>query len=217
LKAASDADTDSRVAAFLDAIVEAAEAADGERLFAEGTILLSAGGSAFYDLVVERFARARLSRGSEVVLRPGCYLTQDSALYERAFARIHERSLLVRELGEGLRPALELWAHVLSRPEPTRAVAGLGKRDASHDGELPRPRFWFRPGRHAAPLELRGVGTATLNDQHALLALAPDAPLGVGDLVGFGISHPCLTFDRWPLLLIVNDAYDVVAAVRTYF
>jgi D-serine dehydratase len=217
VKGATDAESEARVVAFLDSIVATAEAVDREGLFGEGPIVLSAGGSAFYDLVVERFARARLSHQTQVVLRSGCYLTQDDALYARAFDRIHARSSLVRELGEGPRPALEVWAHLLSRPEPARAVATLGKRDASHDGALPKPRFWFRPGLHAAPQPLHDVHTAALNDQHALLELGAGSPLAVGDLLGFGISHPCLTFDRWPLVMLVNDAYDVVAAVRTYF
>ena len=29
----------------------------------------------------------------------------------------------------------------------------------------------------------------------------------MGDLVGCGISHPCTTFDKWPLLLAVDDEY----------
>jgi D-serine dehydratase len=39
----------------------------------------------------------------------------------------------------------------------------------------------------------------------------------VGDLIGFGVSHPCGAFDRWPALFIVDDDYDVTSAVKTYF
>jgi D-serine deaminase-like pyridoxal phosphate-dependent protein len=56
-----------------------------------------------------------------------------------------------------------------------------------------------------------------LNDQHAYLDVSPEAPLEVGDLIGCGISHPCTAFDKWRLIPIVNDAYDVVDAVHTYF
>lgn len=45
-----------------------------------------------------------------------------------------------------------------------------------------------------------------LNDQHAFVRVLPGCDLEVGDLVGCGISHPCLAFDRWPLLLLVDDA-----------
>ncbi len=206
-----------RVVAFLDAIGETAEACDHERLFAAGPVLLSAGGSAFYDLVIERLAGRQLQRESRVLVRAGCYLIQDEGAYERAFARILERSGVARGQGEGLRPALELWGQVLSRPEPTRAVVNLGKRDASHDAGLPRPLAFFREGTHQAPVPLSSVITAVLNDQHALLDIPAESPLRPGDRLGFGISHPCLTFDRWPLLFVVNDGYDVVSAVHTLF
>lgn len=208
---------EQRVAAFLDSIRESAEACGREGLFGPDPVLLSAGGSAFYDLVLERFGAARLDAPFQVLVRSGCYLTQDGGPYERAFARILERSGAARELGPGLVPALELWAQVLSRPEPTRAVANLGKRDASHDLGLPRPTAVFREGRDTRPVPLAGVTTAGLNDQHALLDLAADVDLRPGDRVAFAISHPCLTFDRWPLLLVVDDGYRVIGAVHTLF
>ncbi len=207
----------ARVVAFLDAIGETAEACDREGLFAPGPVLFSAGGSAFYDLVIERLGRRQLQRESKLIVRSGCYLTQDGGPYERAFARIIERSALARGQGEGLRPALELWGQVLSRPEPTRAVVNLGKRDASHDAGLPRPLVFFREGTHHAPVPLSGVSMAGLNDQHALLDILAESPLRPGDRLGFGISHPCLTFDRWPLLFVVDDGYQVVSAVHTLF
>ncbi len=209
--------TEARVIAFLDAIRESAEACDREGLFGPGPKLLSAGGSAFYDLVLDRFGGATLSGESRILVRSGCYLTQDGGPYERAFARIRERSGIARDLGPGLEPALELWAQVLSRPEPTRVVANLGKRDASHDLGLPRATAVFRPGRDTAPLALEGVTTAGLNDQHALLDVPADSALRPGDRLAFTISHPCLTFDRWPLLFVVDEAYTVVAAVHTLF
>jgi D-serine dehydratase len=208
---------EARVSGFLDSIRETAESCDQEQLFGPGPTLLSAGGSAFYDLVIERFGVARLTGETRVLVRSGCYLTQDGGPYERAFARIQERSGAARELGPGLLPALELWAQVLSRPEPTRAVANLGKRDASHDLGLPRPTAVFRQGRDSAPVPLSGVTTAGLNDQHALLDVPPDCALRPGDRVAFTISHPCLTFDRWPLLFVVDDAYQVIGAVHTLF
>jgi D-serine dehydratase len=35
--------------------------------------------------------------------------------------------------------------------------------------------------------------------------------------VGLGISHPCTTFDKWRVIWVVDDAYDVVDAVTTRF
>jgi len=201
--------------AFLGLLAKIAEACDAENLFAPGPAILSAGGSSYYDLVVERFGAARLSRPVEIVLRSGCYLTHDSGLYERAFEALQSRSSTARDIGGGFAPALEVWAMVQSRPEPTRAVATMGKRDVSSDVDLPVPAKVHRgTGVVSAPEGLRVAG---LNDQHALLDVPADADLAVGDLVGFGVSHPCTTFDRWRLIYVVDDAYAVRDAVVTFF
>jgi D-serine dehydratase len=210
----SDLAAEARVVEFLDAIRETAEACDRERLLAPGRTLLSAGGSAYYDLVAERFAAARLAGGVQILIRSGCYLTQDGGPYATAFARILARSERARALGGGLEPALEVWGQVLSRPEPTRAVVNLGKRDVAHDLGLPRV---VRVARHGRAEPVEGITTAGLNDQHALLDVPAGLPLFPGDRLGFWVSHPCLTFDRWPMLLVVDDAYDVVSAVHTLF
>jgi len=44
-----------------------------------------------------------------------------------------------------------------------------------------------------------------------------ESPLQVGDLVSFGVSHPCLTFDKWQHLYVVDDNYNVISAIRTFF
>ena len=62
-----------------------------------------------------------------------------------------------------------------------------------------------------------GTAVTELNDQHAHLSLPPEAGLKVGDMVAFGISHPCTTFDKWRVLFTVDDAYRVTGAIRTYF
>ena len=41
--------------------------------------------------------------------------------------------------------------------------------------------------------------------------------LQVGDLIAFGVGHPCTTFDKWPLLYTVDDGYRVIGGVRTFF
>ena len=59
--------------------------------------------------------------------------------------------------------------------------------------------------------------TFKLHDQHALLNISEDSPLQIGDLVACGISHPCTTFDKWRWMAVVDDGYDVVDAIVTYF
>jgi len=212
-------ETEARVRAFLDFLGSIAEACVKENLFALGPIILSAGGSAFYDLVVERFSRERLGRESLVLTRSGCYLTHDSGMYRRMFQRLNERTPAVGQLGQGLQPALEVWTYVQSRPELGLAICTMGRRDVSSDTDMPIPQTWYRPGGDAAPPQPLGPGyTVTgLNDQHAYMTVPAGTPLQVGDLVSFGVSHPCTTFDKWQVLYLVDDAYNVTAAVRTYF
>src|SRR6266700_3590556 len=126
-------ETEARVRAFLDFLGSIAEACVKENLFALGPIILSAGGSAFYDLVVERFSRERLGRESLVLTRSGCYLTHDSGMYRRIFQRLNERTPAVGQLGQGLQPALEVWTYVQSRPELGLAICTMGRRDVSSD------------------------------------------------------------------------------------
>jgi D-serine dehydratase len=54
-------------------------------------------------------------------------------------------------------------------------------------------------------------------DQHGYLKIAPGDDVRVGDMAGFNISHPCLTFDKWRVIPVVDEKYDVVDVVKTYF
>ena len=203
---------------FLAQLAELVRSADDEGLFTGAEILLSAGGSAYFDLVARGFgAVSGLSRPVRAVLRSGCYLTSDHGTYERMIGELNARE----GEHEGLRPALEVWAMVQSRPEPALAILSMGKRDVSYDADLPRPLQYHRPGPgtpHALP---PGCSIVKLNDQHAYLRLPENHPLcselAVGDLVGCGISHPCTTFDKWPLILGVDDDYHVRGAYNTFF
>lgn len=205
------------VRSFLDRMVEVAEACAEERLFDGSTILLTAGGTSFFDLVVDRLRRARIDPSPTVLTRSGCYLTFDSHMFKAALERMKLRSPeAVEGLGD-LRPALEVWAYVQSRPEPDVLIVGLGKRDISYD-DLPLPIRLHRPGQSAAPQQIDGLAKAfRIDDQHCYIRVDPAADIAVGDLMGFGISHPCLTFDKWRVIYRVDERYDVVGAFRTYF
>ncbi|MEM7022547.1 MAG: amino acid deaminase [Pseudomonadota bacterium] len=212
------AETAAEVEAFLASLVTIARACAEEGLFAPGKIMLSAGGSAFFDQVTAAFQEAGLDREVEVVLRSGCYLTHDSKMYREFFEQMRERRPEIDKMGNGLQAALELWAYVQSVPEPGLAIATLGKRDASFDVHMPVPEQWYRPGLHAEPQKLAaGFEVTGMNDQHAFVRMPQDSPLHVGDMLSFGISHPCTTFDRWQLLYVVDDGYGVVEGIRTFF
>lgn len=205
---------------FITDLIELTRQADAEHLFDAEEIVLSAGGSAYFDLVGRRFARdAGLSRPVLPILRSGCYVTHDHGFYHGLVEEMQARE---PDMQDSLRPALEVWSMVQSRPEPDLAILTMGKRDASYDIDLPIPLATHRPGNAGAPQLLpQGCKIEKMNDQHAYLRLPQDSELSrslaVGDLICSGISHPCTTFDKWPLLLVVSDSYEVEFAVNTFF
>ncbi len=207
------------VHAMMDMIAQLAGAGSQEDWFAPGQVLLTAGGSQFFDIATRVLTEVQSSRTLHVVLRSGCYLTHDSLHYARLQARMRQRAGALWGHGPGLTNALEVWSPVQSVPEPARAICALGKRDLSYDVALPQPLWWFRPGLHATPLPAPPtMRVTTLNDQHAYVD-SSDGPVAwkVGDLVGFGVAHPCTTFDKWPLLYTVDDRYRVTGGIRTFF
>ena len=143
-----------------------------------------------------------------VVLRSGCYLTHDHGEYAAV-------GPAERGLGPDLRPAIELWAPVLSCPERGLALACAGRRDVAFDQGLPVPLWIRRADGIVEPAS--GLTVTRLDDQHAYLAVPAEVSLAPGDLIGCGISHPCTTFDKWRIVPVVDDDYRVVDAVHTFF
>jgi D-serine dehydratase len=188
-----------------------------EELAAQGAfagapeIVVSAGGSTFFDRVVAVLGGEWHGRRPvRLVLRSGCYLTHDHGTYMKDGPFGHR----LAEWPE-LRPAMELWGLVHSTPEPDLAIVGFGKRDCSYDMGLPTP-IWTRSGGQTRPAP-EGMETLRLNDQHAYLRVPAGAGLDVGDAVGFGLSHPCTVFDKWRVIPVVDDDYRVREVVETYF
>jgi len=206
-----------RIHEILSLQLEVARVAAASPAAASGEpFLLTAGGSEYFDIVIERLGHADIGRPTLPLLRSGCYLTHDHLHYGRAFMRMAQRGL--PDLGQGLRPALEVWGCVQSRPEALRAYVTGGKRDLSFDLELPTPTQWYRPGLHTGPQALPvGHRAIAINDQHTHLEVPADSPLDVGDLIAFGISHPCTTFDKWRLIYLVDDDHGITDAIRTFF
>ena len=202
----------ARVIAYLDRLRELTSTLiDTGAFHAADRIVLSAGGSAFFDVVVDRL-RGPWPNGADVrvVLRSGCYLTHDSGMYERL------SPLPSRDGARGFQPAMELWAHVLSRPEPELALFGFGKRDVPFDVDLPSPVVIRRASGDTVDANA-GLEIRSLNDQHAYAHVRADLELEPGDVVGFGISHPCTAFDKWRVLPVLDDDDRVIDAIATHF
>jgi D-serine dehydratase len=171
--------------------------------------IVTAGGSVYFDVVARELTAAFLD-GMTVVLRSGCYLFHDHGIYQAD-------SPAARGVAGApvLRPALELWAQVVSRPEPELALLSAGRRDVGFDAGLPVP---LRARRlDGSTPRLAGAKVTGLNDQHAYLRLEPGTALAPGDLVCLGISHPCTTLDKWRLIAVLDDEDNVIDTVHTFF
>ncbi|MFB7777525.1 alanine racemase [Streptomyces bauhiniae] len=199
-----------RVAAYLRRLTALAAALDaGGRFEKADEIVVSAGGSAWFDTVAEVFAEVpELSRPVLKLLRSGAYVSHDDGHYRRItpFNRVPQEG--------ALEPAFRLWAQVVSRPEPGQAFVNAGKRDAAYDLDKPEAQVVRRDG---AERPATGVTVTALSDQHMWLATTPEADVMVGDWIGFGLSHPCTSFDKWQLIPVAEADGTVTQYVRTFF
>jgi len=170
------------------------------------TPIVSAGGSAYFDTVVDELTGPAAEHGWRVVLRSGAVVSHDDGFYS-------SHTPFRRRPDDGtLTAALEVWAQVLSTPEPGLSIVGAGKRDLPFDEGMPVPlRVRTADG---ALRQMDGAHIDRLNDQHAYLR---GAVVAVGDLVHLGISHPCTAFDKWRVIPVVDDDYRVVDLIHTYF
>jgi len=189
--------------------------------FETPVVTLTAGGSAHFDAVADVLAPlAGEATGAghrvAVVVRSGAYVVHDDVHYAQVTPS-------TRGGGPALRPAIHVWAQVLSRPEPGLVVLDAGKRDLPFDLDLPVPLAAVRrhPVGAPEPVEIGPATLTRLNDQHAYVDVQPTSELAVGDVVRLGLSHPCTAFDKWRALAVVPDTADadpaVVDVVHTFF
>jgi D-serine deaminase-like pyridoxal phosphate-dependent protein len=185
---------------FLEALRSATIRLHGEGLFESERPVVTAGGSSYFDRVVELLAPGAFDFAVRTVLRAGCYAIHDHGLYART-SPWGER----RAEGRSLIPALELHASVLSVPEPGLAIVGFGRREVPVDDVLPVLLGRAGDGAdHADRWSDRAV-VAAVNDHHAYLR-GDVTGLAPGDVLRFGVSHPCGAFDRWREILLVGGA-----------
>ena len=198
-----EAPTLDEVRRICDATTAVTAALHRRALFEREEPVLSVGGSAYVDVVADRCATQWPGgEGPRLLLRSGCYVTHDHGLYERLAPRLGRT---------GLQPALELWAEVLSVPEPGLAVVGAGRRECPDDAGGPRLLRAFRGGE---PWEPDDTTMVRMFDHHTVFASGDD--LEIGDVVVLGISHPCSAFSRWRLLPLLDDDDVVVGRLHSY-
>lgn len=193
------------VRSFCQRIVSAAKVL--RRLQPDSNIILTAGGSNYFDVVVEEFSK--FETNTRIVIRSGGYVAHDNGIYERTYPFAGELP------AKQFVPAIEVWAQVLSQPQDNWAILNLGKRDVGNDLENPFPLKKVLRGK--SKIQPYSGMIDRLNDQHGYLLFDQSNQVEIGDLIGMGISHPCTTFDKWRHIPLVDDGYQVVDLIHTYF
>jgi D-serine dehydratase len=133
-----------RARMFLNFMADTARECERRGLFEAEPIMLSAGGSAYYDIVAEILGDAGMSAPSNVILRSGCYLTQDHGFYQKFVEDLIARSPRSAKFPIRPQPALEVWSMVQSRPQPEphglrngQARRRIGRRPSAADRMVP--------------------------------------------------------------------------------
>lgn len=138
----------------------------------EQPFIVSAGGSAFLDVVLDRLAPPNHQSTDgrpdwQLVVRSGAYVTSDDDHYAVLDPWLR--------LGKPpLRPAITVWAQVLSTPEPGLALLGAGRRDVPSDLGLPVPK-WFRRAAGPASVTPTSVPPAAVTPTSAGPTAVPPA------------------------------------------
>lgn len=181
-------------------------------LYDDGELYVTAGGSAYFDVVAEVWADAARDARTHFTLRSGAYIVHDDGFY-RGISPFDGGAA-----GPGsprFVNAMHGYARVVSSPEPGLALVDGGKRDFPYDEGLPIPRAWRLDA--SGPWRPLEGQVSAMNDQHSYVRTG--RPLPVGAVVRLGLSHPCTAFDKWRLLPVVESAESdlVVDLVRTWF
>jgi D-serine dehydratase len=198
----------SSIRGYLKELIEMAETLGD-------SCILSVGGSGYLDLIHESLNG--LTDRFQIVIRSGSYITHDHGFYREKLSEARQRGSDENRLPLP-EPALELWSLVQSLLDEDKALLTFGKRDCPYDLGMPIALYYVPAGQ---PLEKRqlfdNAKVTDLNDQHAFLSFDPKQLLGIGDRVVCGISHPCTAFDKWPVIALVDDDYQVIDWYRTFF
>ncbi|PRA03005.1 amino acid deaminase [Arthrobacter sp. MYb229] len=209
------------VRGYLRRVGELHRSALDEKLYGTDEVIITAGGSAYFDEVASELSELSQEATDQVpavqvVLRSGAYVIHDDGFY-RMISPLGRQD---PEAPEALRSAMHAWVRVVSQPEPGLAILDAGKRDLPFDEGLPVPQaVGTGLGREMTALESAAI--TAVNDQHAFLSFDPSLKINPGDVVRLGLSHPCTALDKWTLLPVLDTAANsnprIVDAVRTFF
>lgn len=212
------------VRGYLRALADLHGRLDAEGLYGSERVVVTAGGSAYFDLVADELGTLVDLDGARgiptrVVLRSGAYPIHDDGFYRG----ISPLDGAARDQPDHLASAMHAWVTIVSTPEPGLALFDAGKRDLPFDEGLPQPQAIRGRSAGESTRVLAGARVDALNDQHGFLRFPPEVAgeLPAGTVLRLGLSHPCTAFDKWRLIPLVDDhaAADptVVDLIPTYF
>jgi D-serine deaminase-like pyridoxal phosphate-dependent protein len=185
-------------------------------LYGTDQIILTAGGSAYFDDVVDVLSPCITNDGGasvKLMIRSGAYIIHDDGFYRGI-------SPFSRHGGQPFKAGMHGWARVVSQPEPGLAILDAGKRDLPVDEGLPLPQLIGAA--LGGPMEpLGGADITAVNDQHCFMTFdAGTTTVRPGDVVRLGLSHPCTAFDKWTVIPVLADTeadQSVVDLIHTFF
>jgi len=202
---------------FVTDVMDLAQRLANENLFDTHQPIITGAGSAWYDIVAKTLSEHTFSSQFNFILRPGCYLIHDTGIYHQAQQAVLSRSELACDIHGELESSLSIWAYVVSVPETGLAIIGMGKRDVAFDAGFPIAELIYSP----TTAQLTEVRSAfqieKMMDQHCMLRFSAEQPLRVGDMLNFSTSHPCLTFDKWRQIGVVERDWVITKTISTQF
>ncbi|WDE99246.1 amino acid deaminase [Lentisphaera profundi] len=202
---------------FLHFVAETSIEIDQLGLFGKDKLILSGGGTVFFDRVSDILGKVKLSLDYDLLIRPGCYLSHDSGIYEQFQKELTDRDPIAKKIDGTLESTIEVLSYIQSIPEPGLAILNIGKRDVSFDSGLPTPHKHFSiSNKKLHQLDSNWL-LNDLNDQHAFMAFPKEHKIQVGDIISCQVSHPCLTFDKWPQIALIDDDYQVIDFIESHF
>ncbi len=209
---------------YLRSVADLHRRLDAAGLYETDLAVVTAGGSAYFDLVAQELADLVDKEGvrgirTGVVLRSGAYPIHDDGFY-RGISPLDGDA---RAEPDHFESAMHALVTVVSTPEPGLALFDAGKRDLPFDEGLPVPQAIVGRSAEQSARALAGAQVTALNDQHGFLRFpaARSAELGVGTVLRLGLSHPCTAFDKWRLIPVIDDHTvadpRLVDLISTYF
>lgn len=208
---------EQQVADFVSDVITLAQHIALEGGFDTQIPIITGAGSAWYDIVAKALSEHGFAHKFRIVLRPGCYLIHDTGIYHQAQQAVLSRSQLACDIAGNLQSSLSVWAYVLSVPEPGLAIIGMGKRDVAFDAGFPTTELIYSPKTAVLSTPTAEFQIVKIMDQHSMLRYPEQQVLQVGDMLNFSTSHPCLTFDKWRQIGIVEHDWVITKTISTQF